>query len=284
MNDDINNRVPSRRRHRRQGCGAQSKWALMIPAITQVVTETEADVNWGLKLFPGQRRPALQRQHDRRRPVAPGNARRDRRRDHGRDQPDRRRGGLQQHAHAQRRRTARPTYMSTLTDMQPEVHPARHRRAADLRRCRGRRRHDDSAGAVTAVGAARAAGFPTFVVGIATGGGSADTTLEQPWPPPAGCRARPRPATTRSPTPTDLAAAIRTLIGVAATCTFQIGPDPDRRRHHQPGQHQCVRRRHRDPARPATRQRLRLHRRDHASPSRSTARCATRSCAATSGR
>src|SRR4029078_12758044 len=31
---------------------ATSKWALMVPAINQVVMETESDVNWGLKFFP----------------------------------------------------------------------------------------------------------------------------------------------------------------------------------------------------------------------------------------
>jgi hypothetical protein len=84
---------------------------------------------------------------------------------------------------------------------------------------------DDSAAAVTAVDAARAAGFPVFVVGIATGGGTADTTLSNL----ANAGGLPK-----SGTPTyypvgsaaDLAAAIRTLVGVAATCTFQIGPAP----------------------------------------------------------
>ena len=33
------------------GCGANSKWAAMIPAINQVVAETQGEVNWGLKLF-----------------------------------------------------------------------------------------------------------------------------------------------------------------------------------------------------------------------------------------
>ena len=34
-----------------QGCGATSKWALMVPAINQVVTDTQMEVNWGLKFF-----------------------------------------------------------------------------------------------------------------------------------------------------------------------------------------------------------------------------------------
>ena len=33
-------------------CGPKSKWAQIIPALTQVVSETESDVNWGLKFFP----------------------------------------------------------------------------------------------------------------------------------------------------------------------------------------------------------------------------------------
>ncbi|HZJ64672.1 MAG TPA: hypothetical protein VFD36_14240, partial [Kofleriaceae bacterium] len=84
---------------------------------------------------------------------------------------------------------------------------------------------DDSAAAVTAVGATRTAGFPTFVVGIATGGSTADTTLSNI----ANAGGLPR---TGSPTyypvtsAADLADAIRTLIGVAASCTFQIGKPP----------------------------------------------------------
>ena len=33
------------------GCGANSKWALLTPALNQVVMQTETEVNWGLKLF-----------------------------------------------------------------------------------------------------------------------------------------------------------------------------------------------------------------------------------------
>src|SRR5688500_7193225 len=33
------------------GCGANSKWALLTPALNQVVMETQTTVNWGLKLF-----------------------------------------------------------------------------------------------------------------------------------------------------------------------------------------------------------------------------------------
>jgi len=45
MNEDSNNMSCS------GGCGANSKWALLTPALNMVVMETQAEVNWGLKLF-----------------------------------------------------------------------------------------------------------------------------------------------------------------------------------------------------------------------------------------
>ena len=45
MNQDVKNASCT------GGCGATSKWALMTPAINQVVMQTETEVNWGLKLF-----------------------------------------------------------------------------------------------------------------------------------------------------------------------------------------------------------------------------------------
>lgn len=84
---------------------------------------------------------------------------------------------------------------------------------------------DDSAGAPPAVAAAKAAGFPTFVVGIATGGGSADATLSN-MANAGGLARQGTPSYYPVSNAADLSSAIRTLIGVAATCTFQIGPNP----------------------------------------------------------
>src|SRR5947199_112552 len=47
MNNDINDLSCAT-----GGCGPTSKWSLMTAAIKQVVTETETQVNWGLKFFP----------------------------------------------------------------------------------------------------------------------------------------------------------------------------------------------------------------------------------------
>ena len=46
MNQDTNNQTCAN-----AGCGATSKWALMTPAINEVVFQTQTTVNWGLKLF-----------------------------------------------------------------------------------------------------------------------------------------------------------------------------------------------------------------------------------------
>ena len=121
MNDDINNQMcrPDGGVGAAMGCGAKSKWAQVTPAIMQVVSETQADVNWGLKWFPDNHGQHVQRQHDRGCPGRARKRRRDRHRNHGGDRPDRRRGGLQRHAHA-RRRAGATTYMSTLTDMSPK--------------------------------------------------------------------------------------------------------------------------------------------------------------------
>ena len=105
MNDDVNNQMcrPDGGMGASMGCGASSKWAQVTPAIMQVVSETETDVNWGLKFFPDNSANTLHRQHHRgcrRRCPERG---RDRHGDHGGDQHERRRRGLQRHAHAQRR-------------------------------------------------------------------------------------------------------------------------------------------------------------------------------------
>src|SRR3954470_2669517 len=82
----------------------------------------------------------------------------------------------------------------------------------------------DDAASEAAVAAANTAGFKTFVVGIATGG-SADATLSSL----ANAGGLPRQGTPSYypvSTAADLAAAVRTFIGAANTCTFQVGPAP----------------------------------------------------------
>jgi hypothetical protein len=228
MNDDINNQMcrPDGGFGGTQGCGAQSKWALMIPAITQVVTETDVDVNWGLKWFPdnGTGAGTCSVNTSAAVPVGPGNGAAITAAIMGATGPT---GGVVGYNGTPTRSAAEgaTTYMSTLTDMSPKFILL----ATDgLPTCAGDggAAADDSAAAVTAVGAARTAGFPTFVVGIATGGsGPADATLSS-MATAGGLPRMATPAYYPVTNATDLAAAIKTLIGAAGTCTFQIGPNP----------------------------------------------------------
>jgi len=227
MNDDINNqmcRPDGGGPGGNQGCGAQSKWALMIPAITQVVTQTDVDVNWGLKFFPDSSANMCNVNTTAAVPVAPGNGAAITAAIMAATGPT---GGVVGFNGTPTRSAAAgaTTYLSTLTDMSPKFILL----ATDgLPTCAGDggAGADDSAGAVSAIGAARTAGFPTFVVGIATGGtGTADTTLSS-MATAGGLPRAATPAYYPVTNATELAAAIRTLIGAAGTCTFQIGPNP----------------------------------------------------------
>ena len=58
----------------RRGCGAASKWSEMTVAVTQVVTSTQATVNWGLKFFSDTGDDGCGVLPDATVPVAPNNA------------------------------------------------------------------------------------------------------------------------------------------------------------------------------------------------------------------
>jgi hypothetical protein len=205
-----------------QGCGAESKWALMIPAITQVVSDTDTDVNWGLKFFPDSNASVCNVTTNAAVPIAPGNGAAITTAIMAATSAN---GGVMGfNGTPTRSGTAGAvSYMQTLTNMNPKfILLATDGVPTCLNNSAG---GDDSAGAVTAVEAARTAGFQTFVVGISTTSATADATLSSM----ATAGGLPRAGTpTYYPvtSATDLADAIRTLIGVAATCTFQIGPPP----------------------------------------------------------
>ncbi len=229
MNDDVNNQMcrPDGGAGAAMGCGASSKWAQVAPAILQVVGDTEADVNWGLKFFPDNSSSgntcavSATAAVD----VASRNAAAITTAIMGATSTN---GGVVGYNGTPTRsaETGAVTYLQTLTDTGPKIIllatdglptcPASGTGAAG----------DDSAAAPPAVAAALAAGFKTFVVGISTtGGGAADATLSKMAD--AGGLARTgMPSYYPVSNTGDLAAAIRTLIGVAATCTFQIGPNP----------------------------------------------------------
>jgi hypothetical protein len=229
MNDDVNNqmcRPDGGGAGAATGCGASSKWAQVAPAIMQVVSDTEADVNWGLKFFPDNSGNTCSVSTTAAVDVAPRNAASIATAIMGATSTN---GGVVGYNGTPTRsaETGAVTYLQTLTDTGPKIIllatdglptcPASGMGASG----------DDSAAAPPAVAAALTAGFKPFVVGISTtGGGAADVTLSKM----ADAGGLPRAGMTPSYYPVsntgDLAAAIRTLIGVAATCTFQIGPNP----------------------------------------------------------
>jgi hypothetical protein len=194
----------------------------MVPAIEQVVMETEADVNWGLKFFPDSTINSCTVSTTAAVPVGAGNA--------GAvasaimastsanggvavgyNNTPTRSGMAGATTYLQSVTTTNPKFILLATDGVPTCSAL------------GPGGMDDDA-AAAAVAAANTAGFKTFVVGIATGG-SADLTLSRL----ANAGGLPRqgmPSYYSVSSAADLAAAIRTFIGAANTCSFQIGPAP----------------------------------------------------------
>jgi hypothetical protein len=221
MNEDVTNMsCPA------PGCGATSKWATMTPAINQVVAATEGDVNWGLKFFAsdnacgvnatanvtvGTNRAAMIAAAIQGRTDGAGNVM------NGSRTPTRA-GVMQGAAYLNTVQSDNPKYIVLATDGLPNC-PAS-----------GSTSNDDTAGAVAAVMAAAAGGIPVFVVGIATAGVvtngvDADQTLSMM----AVAGGRPRagsPSYYSVSSGAELASALTMLVGMANTCTFQIGPAP----------------------------------------------------------
>jgi hypothetical protein len=218
-------------------CGPDSKWAKILPALTQVISETEADVNWGLKFFPDNATSVCNVNSTPEVLIAPKNA--------------------SAISSAIKKATSAPggvaplgpnnmhvigtptrsgmmgatTYMRSVTAMGPKFILL----ATDgLPTCPGGTTGvqmptaNDMPAAVNAVIMdAQTAGFKTFVVGI---GSSTTTDADAILSDMAKAGGLPRAGTPSYYQVTsfaDLSTAIRTLVGVAATCTFQIGPVPD---------------------------------------------------------
>ena len=221
MNEDIMNVACAA-----PGCGAASKWSVMAPAVNQVVSATETDVNWGLKFFAsdnncgvnatanvpvGAMSAAMVANAIQLRTDATGNVTMSSR-------TPTRAGVTQGAAYLNGLPSDNPKYIVLVTDGLPNC-PAS-----------GNTGNDDTAGAVAAVTASAASGIPVFVVGVATAGVvsngvDADVTLNMM----AVAGGRPRAGTPQYysvSNQADLAAALTMLVGMANTCVFQIGPPP----------------------------------------------------------
>jgi len=200
------------------GMRAASKWDELVPALDTVITRTQGMIAWGLKLFPlpeacdvpaGVTVPLAFANHDQVMKAITANSPSA----NGGSTPTRLATSIGA-AFLRGTQSSNPKYLLLATDGLPN--------------CAGNgRSHDagDESGAIKAVADAFAAGIPTFVVGIATAGTSAHDTLNTM----AVKGGRPRNDVTKYYSVSsrdELAAALETIAGQIASCTFPLSPAP----------------------------------------------------------
>jgi hypothetical protein len=160
------------------GAGCVSKWTQVITAINEVVLQTEANINWGLKFFGTDNACAVAAGAAV--PPGPNNAAAIA-------------AAIADPANQPASQT--PTalgelsageYLATLTDANPKFvllatdgQPNCGMRMGAGGRGGGGNNQNDDANAIQSVTTVKSMGFPTFVVGVATGGSMADATLSQ---------------------------------------------------------------------------------------------------------
>ena len=205
------------------GCGANSKWSLMVPAINTVVSQTETEVNWGLKLFADMGGACGVAANTVAVPIAPMNAAMVTAALAGRTDPN---GNVSNGSSTPTRaaENAAVTYLTGLTDTNPKFIVL----ATDGQpNCpaQGQMNADDTPGAVAAVTAAKTAGIPTFVVGISAGGApemALNMMAVEGGYPQVGQPTQYYPVSSTA----EFATVLRTLVGMATTCTFSVPPPP----------------------------------------------------------
>ena len=206
-------------------CGAMSRWAAVVPAINQVTMETQADVSWGLKFFAnaGNGQCSVNNTAS----VAPGlntsamiataimgETAADMGVSNGSRTPTR--AAIQNGAaYLRGRNTANRKFIMLATDGLPNCPAAGGNTATD-----------DSPAAIQAVTDAAAMGVSTFVVGVATAGTTGDTTLSSMATAGGFARQGVSPAYYPVSSTADLAAALRLLVDIAASCTYPIPAPP----------------------------------------------------------
>src|SRR4051794_12870332 len=217
MTNDVNDKQCTGATGNNGNCGPNSKWQLMVPALNQVITDTDAKVNWGMFYLgdePTQCGVATA-------PVVPvatmnataittsltGNQ------FNGQTGTPTRRAVQGAVSYLTGLADQNPKYLLLATDGQPNCATATGLNT------------DDSTGTRQAVADALAANIPTFVVGIGNTGAAA--TLDQVAI--AGGRPQTGGATSyyQVNDAAALSSALGTIVGQAASCTFNIGPAPD---------------------------------------------------------
>ncbi len=219
MLDDIDGDPPE--------AGEQTKWDLTVPALNQVIQETDSGVAWGMKLFPeGQNTdscsPATINDviHI---PIAPANASAvigaitaTTANGDGTPTGDAIHAAVRYFATqpADRRR-----FIVLATDGEPSCSPS----SAD----------DDQVSArpyaVEAVRSAATAGIPVFVVGVATNKDTATQALNDMANAGGVPRPDPNPLATRyylANTQAELVSALRVITGEIASCVFPLNTPP----------------------------------------------------------
>jgi von Willebrand factor type A domain len=205
------------------GCGANSKWAQITAAINNVVSQTDTTVNWGLKFFadkdatcgvnPGVAVPVAPMNSG---PIAAAIT-----------ASTSANGGV---ANGSSTPTAQAivvgtTYLGTLTDPNPKYLLV----ATDgLPNCAtGKGSGDNSPATEQAVAAALTAGYPTFVVGIATTSDAMATATLNAMAVNGG---EPQTGgTTSYYSVTDTASletALNKIIGIVGSCTISLATAP----------------------------------------------------------
>jgi hypothetical protein len=206
--------------------GSVSKWNLVVPALTEVIAATDTSVAWGMKTFPEGDRAgectatSVTSKIDV--PVAPMNAavvnaQIQNTSAEGDGTPT---GDAMKQAvtYMQSLTSTNPKYFLLATDGEPS--------------CAGTTKGGSAARpyAVSAVSAALAAGFHTFVVGVATTKDSASQALNDMAVAGGEARPDPNPLATKyylANTKDELVTSLRTITGeVAKSCIFTLDPPP----------------------------------------------------------
>jgi hypothetical protein len=211
MNDDSNDKSCS------GGCGAKSKWAQVSAAIENVVMATQATVNWGLKFFGNDSMCGVTAGATV--DVAPDNY-----------------SAIQTAFTGTSPSSYTPTeaavdsavaYMKTLTDPNPKYLLLATDGLPNCAPGASKATTDDSAGAESAVTNAKAAGFDTFVVGIAT---TADAMATMTLNQMADNGGVPQTGAATSyyavSDTATLETALNSILSGIVSCTIAVPPDP----------------------------------------------------------
>ncbi len=201
-------------------CGANSKWSQTIAALMQVMTATDTDVNWGLKFFTSPNAGTCGVNDGADVAIAANNAARINttlgNTTPGSSTPTRvaiEKGA----AYLMTVNDQNPKFLLLATDGLPNCIPGNsNNQAADMQ------------GAIDAVTNAAGAGFPTFVVGIATTSDPmSDATLNGMATAGGKPRANGPPSYYPVMNQQDLVSALMSIVTIAGTCTFQIPAPPN---------------------------------------------------------